>query len=127
MMPRKYATPPTIETIAEHSYRGTYDFRFTDRLVQRGTDYYLLHDVYCGSGVEGECPRAHIYVVPADKVSEVREIIEGAESGSRGCLQLYGWDFGSAIGHNETTKGDVEGLTCIGRASAYPWMADALV
>lgn len=125
-MPRKYATPPPVEMIAEHDYRGAYDFKFHDRLIRRGQDHYLLHDVWCGSGIEGECPRAHVYVVPQEKVAEVREVLAAAESGERGSLRLYGWDHAAAVGHKETTKGDIEGLTCIGRASAYPWITDAL-
>lgn len=91
----------TTTVLASHTWDGPYESLGETRLVQRKDKVWLLHDAWLGGSIEGQCLRAVVYRVPAERVEEVRRAVE---SGEVSYLP--------------------EELECLGRQDRLPWARD---
>jgi hypothetical protein len=109
-------TNATTETLGSISQPGLYGWMHETRLVRTGSGrYYLIHDQWCGSDIEGRCYRAHVYAVPDARVDEVL-----------GCLRPDGFrlDEHGDCPWSTFAQDILPDLHCYGRQSDLAWAAN---
>lgn len=108
-------TKETVEVLASRSGHGAYGFAWESRLVRHGDKHYLVDDSFCGMGdPEGGRYRPFLYLVPEERVEEIRGYFEHADELINETTTEWSY-------FQQMVLGD---LHCMGRKSMFAWATD---